>query len=63
MTDDINPECKAPKEWVDALARAEADLAAGRVCDGAAMHAELRASIKRMKRGEIPASTRAADAK
>lgn len=55
MTDEVDPERKAPKEWVDALDEAEADLAAGRICDGAIIHAELRASIERMERGEAPA--------
>ena len=62
MTDQTDPERKAPREWVDALAEAEADLAAGRVYDGAIIHAELRASIKRMERRGASAPTKGAAA-
>ena len=50
--DDTRP---SPQEWIDALARAEADVAAGRVVDGAAIHRELAASIERMTDGRPPA--------
>ena len=52
-----------PQDWVDALDRAEADLAAGRVVDGETIHAELRASIERMERGAASKPTRAAAAR
>ena len=51
------------KAWVEALGRADADVAAGRVCDGAAINAELQVSVKRMESGATPAPTRAAAAK
>jgi hypothetical protein len=47
-----------PQEWIDALDRAKADVAAGRVVDGAEIHRELTASIERMTRGRPPAPSR-----
>ena len=46
--DDTAP-LTAPPEWIAALDRAEADVAAGRVSDGAAVRQRLRDSIKRMQ--------------
>jgi hypothetical protein len=43
------PPLPAPSGWLEALERAEADLAAGRVYDGAAVRQRLRDSIKRMQ--------------
>ena len=50
--DDTRPP---PQDWTDALDRAGADVAAGRVVDGAEIHRELAASIKRMLQGKPPA--------
>ena len=38
----------APKDWTRALDRSRADLAAGRVVDGAGVRGRLRGSIERM---------------
>jgi hypothetical protein len=51
LMDDLRP-LPAPPGWTEALNRAEADVAAGDVVDGAEIHAELAASIERMKRGK-----------
>ena len=48
VMDDTRPP---PQDWIDALDRAEADVAAGRVVDGAEIHRELAASIERMRHG------------
>lgn len=50
MADDTDTIGEPPKQWIDALDQGLADLAAGRVVDGAAIHVELHASIERMKR-------------
>ncbi len=49
--DDTRPP---PQNWIDALDRAEADVAAGRVVDGAEIHRELAGSIERMRHGAPP---------
>jgi hypothetical protein len=49
MSADITPP---PKSWVDALDRAEEDVAAGRVVDGPEIHRELRAAIERIEARE-----------
>ena len=54
--DDVRP-LSPPVGWLEALDRAEADLASGRVADGAAVHAELTASIERMQRRKAEAET------
>ncbi len=54
--DDVRP-LSAPVGWLEALDRAEADVAAGRVVDGADIHADLTASIERMKRRRAEADT------
>ena len=54
--DDVRP-LPAPAGWLEALDRAEADVAAGRVVDGAAIHGELAASIRRMERRRAEAET------
>lgn len=54
MADDIDMINEPLKEWINALDQGLADLAAGRVVDGATIHAELRASIERMEQGEHP---------
>lgn len=38
-----------PEVWTDALDRADADVAAGRVFDGSAVRQRLRDSAKRMQ--------------
>jgi hypothetical protein len=38
-----------PQEWIDALARADADVAAGRLVDGAEIHRDLQAALDRMQ--------------
>lgn len=52
--DDVRP-LSPPAGWLEALARAEADVAAGRVVDGAAVHAGLAASVERMQRRKAEA--------
>src|ERR1700733_11859486 len=49
MDDDAQPPAAPPKAWMEAIDRAEADIAAGRVTDGPAMHARLPASIVKLK--------------
>ena len=39
----------APAEWLEALARSEADLAAGRIVPGAVVRRELQGSIARLE--------------
>jgi hypothetical protein len=51
----MNDTRPPPQNWIDALDRAEADVAAGCVVDGAEMHRKLKASIERMKQGVLPA--------
>ncbi len=46
--DETNPKAPPP-HWIEALDRAEADVAAGRVYDGAAVRQRLRDSIRRMQ--------------
>ncbi len=43
-----------PQDWIDALDRAEADAATGRILDGARLHHGLEASIERMRHGPSP---------
>ena len=50
--DDTRPPLQ---DWIDALDRAKADVAAGRVVDGAEIYRELSASIERMKNSSPPA--------
>jgi len=52
-----------PQKWVEALDRAEADVAAGRVVDGAEIHRDLDASIKHMLQGTNSAPKRPASAR
>jgi hypothetical protein len=54
--DDVRP-LPTPAGWLEALDRAEADVGAGRVVDGADIHAELAATIERMKRRKAEADT------
>jgi hypothetical protein len=49
MTNDSLPP---PKSWIDALHRAEDDVAAGRVVDGAEIHRELLATARRIEERE-----------
>jgi hypothetical protein len=49
--DDVR-HSSAPPSWIEALDRAEADVAAGRVVDGVEIHADLSASIERMRPGK-----------
>ena len=58
MTDQPDTTRDPPQALVEALDRAEADVAAGRVSDGVAVRQRLRDSIKRMQAGT---TTRAAD--
>jgi hypothetical protein len=53
MHDDPQPPGEPPKAWLEAIDRAEADVAAGRVTDGAAIHARLQASIAKFKATEL----------
>ena len=49
----MDKDAPPPQDWTAALDEARADLAAGRVEDGAEMHRELQASIERMTR-DVP---------
>ena len=57
MTENTATKQQPPPAWVEALDRAEADLAAGRVYDSAAVRQRLQDSIKRM---QAEADTKAA---
>ena len=46
---DENEGRPPPQEWIDALARADADVAAGRVVDGAAILERMRATAERLE--------------
>jgi hypothetical protein len=46
---DDTPQPSAPAEWIEALERSEAQLAAGQVVSGEAMHQRLREGIARME--------------
>ena len=46
---DTTERTAAPAEWPEALARSEADLAAGRIVPGEAVHRELQDSIARLE--------------
>jgi hypothetical protein len=46
--DDVRP-LPAPPGWLEALDRAEADVAAGRTVDAETIHTKLRAGIERME--------------
>lgn len=52
---DTTERTAAPAEWLEALARSEADLAAGRIVPGEVVHRELQDSIARL---EAKAATR-----
>jgi len=41
-----------PQDWLDALDRAEADVAAGRLVDGEVIHQDLAAALADMERDE-----------
>ncbi|MBW4092001.1 MAG: hypothetical protein HIU82_12975 [Proteobacteria bacterium] len=56
---DTTERTAAPAEWLEALARSEADLAAGRIVSGEAVHRELQDSIARL---EANAATRQREA-
>ena len=56
--DGMDDTRQPPKDWSDALDRAKADVAAGRVVDGAELHRKLEASIGRMTRSTSPAPER-----
>ena len=43
-----NQTPREPPAWAEALEQARADVAAGRIVDGAEIHKELRASLARM---------------
>lgn len=49
MIDEMHIEKPPPKAWIDALDRADADVAAGRVFEGSAVRQRLRDSAKRMQ--------------
>jgi hypothetical protein len=42
-------ELKPPQEWLDALARSEADLAAGRIVSGEGLMRRLRQTLAEME--------------
>ena len=46
---DTTQRSAAPAEWLEALARSAADLAAGRIVSGEAIHRELQESITRLE--------------
>ena len=46
--DDV-PSKPVPREWAEAIAESEADLAAGRLVDGETVHREMRERIGRME--------------
>ena len=48
MMDDTGQQ-PPPPHWIEALDRAEADLAAGRLIDGETVHRKLREAIARME--------------
>jgi hypothetical protein len=48
LMDDVRP-LPTPPGWIEALDRAEADVAAGRTVDAATIHAKLRVGIERME--------------
>jgi phage terminase Nu1 subunit (DNA packaging protein) len=49
MDDHHNIDLPPPQTWIDALAESEADLAAGRLVDGATVMRGLDESIARMQ--------------
>lgn len=46
--DPVSP-AEPPAEWIEALRRSDADLAAGRLVPGSVVLAELRASVERLE--------------
>ena len=50
--DDVRP-LPAPPGWIEALDRAEADVAAGRTVDAETVHTKLRAAIERMEGRQV----------
>ena len=44
------PELAAPSGWLEALARGEAQIAAGQVVSGDVIRSRIRAAIERMER-------------
>jgi len=58
MDDTANTAKAAPTGWLDALARSEADLTAGRTVPGEAVRRRLRQAIAEMEEAE---AQRAAD--
>ena len=50
----VDTPSTAPHDWLQALDRSRADLAAGRVVDGAAFRSRLRGSLKQMAAAPAP---------
>ena len=57
----MDKDAPPPQDWIEALDEARADLAAGRVVDGAEIHREFEASIERTRRETPDATERAAN--
>jgi hypothetical protein len=60
LMDDEVPQTEPPRSWIEALDRADADIAAGRVVDGALIHKMLEDALDRLGRRNTPKKPRAA---
>ncbi len=58
MDDDV-PKAAPPQSWIEALDRADADIAAGRVVEGAVIHKMLDDALERLSRRGVPKKSKA----
>ncbi len=58
--DDEVPQAEPPRSWIEALDRADADIAAGRVVDGAVIHKMLDDALERLSRRSAVKKAKAA---
>jgi hypothetical protein len=58
--DDEVPQTEPPPSWIEALDRADADIAAGRVVDGAVIHKMLDEALERLSRRSATKKAKAA---
>jgi hypothetical protein len=58
--DDEVPQTEPPRSWIEALDRADAEIAAERVVDGDVIHKMFAEAIDRLSRRSVPKKAKAA---
>jgi hypothetical protein len=53
------PNAEPPRSWINALDRADADIAAGRIVEGAVIHKMFEDALDRLSRRSVPKRAKA----